>query len=294
MTTLVNKVKGKLSIHVRRRSVALLDGGYASVHKGRSMDFDDLREYAVGDDIRDIDWRASARHGSMLIKRYVAERHFSLIIVMPAGREMSALAAGGEPKRDVAVMAAGVLGWLAVRHGDEVSMVIRGEDKIHATRSRSSEGHLELLLQEAVARSQPDSPPSNLPELLRHVGRTVRGRKVLLILADDGIDAPAVEDALRTLRLRHEVLWVDVADLDPLGLPPETQVRDVTSRSSLPDLLIEDRQLATEFGAAETQRRADVATMLRRTDVSAARVGHTDEVVPMIVRMLEKRRRRGR
>ena len=83
MATLVNKVKGKLSIHVRRRSVALLDGGYASIHKGRSMDFDDLREYTVGDDVRDIDWKASARHGSMLIKRYVAERHFSLIIIIP-------------------------------------------------------------------------------------------------------------------------------------------------------------------------------------------------------------------
>lgn len=291
MTSLVNKVKGKLSIHVRRRSVTLLDGGYASIHKGRSMDFDDLREYSAGDDVRDIDWKASARHGSMLIKRYVAERHFSLIIVMPAGREMAALAAGGEPKRDVAVMAAGALGWLAVRHGDDVSMVTRGPDKIHATRSRSSEGHLELLLQEAVARSQVDSPPSDLPELLRHIGRTVRGRKVLLIIADDGVDAPAVEDVLRTLRLRHEVLWVDVADLDPLGLPPESRVQDVTSRESLPDLLIADRELAREFGAAEQQRRADVASMLRRTDVSAARVGHTDDVVPMIVRMLEKRRR---
>lgn len=291
MSTLLHKVKGKLSIHVRRRSIALLDGGYASVHKGRSMDFDDLREYAAGDDVRDIDWRASARHGSMLIKRYVAERHFSLVVVMPAGREMSALAAGGEPKRDVAVMAVGVLGWLAVRHGDDVSMVSRGPTRIQATRSRSSEGHLEQLLQDTVAASQPDSPPSDLPELLRHVARTIRGRKVLLIVADDGIDAPRVEEVLRTLRLRHEVLWVDIADLDPLALPPQTQVRDVASREPLPDLLIEDRQLASEFGAAENQRRADVAAMLRRTDVSAARVGHTDEVVPMIVRMLEKRRR---
>ena len=94
MTRLVHKVKGKLSIHVRRRSVALLDGGYASVHKGRSMDFDDLREYAVGDDIRDIDWRASARHGSMLIKRYVAERHFSLVVIMPAEKPISCWSTG--------------------------------------------------------------------------------------------------------------------------------------------------------------------------------------------------------
>lgn len=291
MTRLVHKVKGKLSIHVRRRSVALLDGGYASVHKGRSMDFDDLREYAVGDDIRDIDWKASARHGSMLIKRYVAERHFSLIIVMPAGREMAATAAGGEPKRDIAVLAAGVLGWLAIRHGDDVAMISGAPGRIHATRARSSEGHLEHLLQETLARSQPDSPSSDLPGLLRHITRNVKGRKVLLVVADDGVEPAEVEDTLRSLRLRHEVIWVDVADLDPLGLPPESVVRDVTSTRPLPDLLTSDTRLATEFGVAENQRRADVATMLRRTDVSAARVGHTDDVVPMIVRMLEKRRR---
>lgn len=291
MTRLVHKVKGKLSIHVRRRSVALLDGGYASVHKGRSMDFDDLREYAVGDDIRDIDWKASARHGSMLIKRYVAERHFSLIIVMPAGREMAATAAGGEPKRDIAVLAAGVLGWLAIRHGDDVAMISGAPGRIHATRARSSEGHLEHLLQETLARSQPDSPSSDLPGLLRHIARNVKGRKVLLVVADDGVEPAEVEDTLRSLRLRHEVIWVDVADLDPLGVDPETLVRDVAVDHPLPDLLLSDRELAAAFTRSESTRRHDIEAMLRRTDVSSARAGHTDEVVPMIVKMLERRRR---
>ncbi|APH02871.1 DUF58 domain-containing protein [Janibacter indicus] len=291
MTRLVHKVKGKLSIHVRRRSVALLDGGYASVHKGRSMDFDDLREYAVGDDIRDIDWKASARHGSMLIKRYVAERHFSLIIVMPAGREMAATAAGGEPKREIAVLAAGVLGWLAIRHGDDVAMISGAPGRIHATRARSSEGHLEHLLQETLARSQPDSPSSDLPGLLRHITRNVKGRKVLLVVADDGVEPAEVEDTLRSLRLRHEVIWVDVADLDPLGVDPETLVRDVAVDHPLPDLLLSDRELAAAFTRSESTRRHDIEAMLRRTDVSSARAGHTDEVVPMIVKMLERRRR---
>lgn len=291
MTTLVQKVKGKLAIHVRRRSVALLDGGYASIHKGRSMDFDDLREYIAGDDIRDIDWKASARHGSMLIKRYVAERHFSLVIVMPAGREMAALAAGGEPKRDVAVLAAGVLGYLAVKHGDDVSMVSGPPGHIRATRSRTSEGHLELILQETLALSQPDSAPADVPELLRHVARTIKGRKVLLVVADDGVEPAAVEDTLRTLRLRHEVLWIDVADLDPLSVPADALVRDVASSSPLPTLLQADPDLTRAFAEVETGRRRAIDDMLKRTDVSSARVGHTDEVIPTIVRMLEKRRR---
>ena len=287
----LRKVKTTMSIHAHRRTLELLDGEYASIHHGRSHDFDDLREYVAGDDVRDIDWKASARHGSMLIKRYVAERHFSLVVIMPAGREMAATAAGGEPKRDIAVLAAGVLGWLAVRHGDDVSMISGGPGRIHATRARNSEAHLEHVLQETIALSQPDSPPSDLPGLLRHVSRNVRGRKVLLIIADDGVEPREVEDLLRSLRLRHEVLWVDVADLDPLGVAEDTLVRDVAADHTLPDLLATDRLLAEEFGRSETTRRADVETMLRRTDVSSARAGPTDEVVPMIVRMLEKRRR---
>ena len=164
-------------------------------------------------------------------------------------------------------------------------------DSIHATRARSSEGHLEHLLQETLARSQPDSPSSDLPGLLRHITRNVKGRKVLLVVADDGVEPAEVEDTLRSLRLRHEVIWVDVADLDPLGVDPETLVRDVAVDHPLPDLLLSDRELAAAFTRSESTRRHDIEAMLRRTDVSSARAGHTDEVVPMIVKMLERRRR---
>ena len=83
----------------------------------------------------------------------------------------------------------------------------------------------------------------------------------------------------------------DVADLDPLGVDPETLVRDVAVDHPLPDLLLSDRELAAAFTRSESTRRHDIEAMLRRTDVSSARAGHTDEVVPMIVKMLERRRR---
>ena len=291
MSSLVQQVKGRLSIHVRRRSLALLEGGYASIHKGRSMDFDDLREYTAGDDVRDIDWRASARHGSMLIKRYVAERHFGLVLVVPGGREMAAATTSGESKRDVAVLAAGVIGWLAVRHGDEVAMVSGRPGAIHPTRARASEGHLERLLQEMLARSGETTPSGDLPGLLHHVARHVTGRKIVLVVADDGVHAAEVEAVLRTLRLRHEVLWVTVADLDVVGVPASTRVRDVSSGRTLPALL----ELAPEIGAVyaehERVRRAELETTFRRVDVGEVRVGSRDEVVPAVIGLLERRRR---
>ena len=291
MTSLVQQVKGRLSIHVRRRSLALLEGGYASIHKGRSMDFDDLRDYQAGDDVRDIDWRASARHGSMLVRRYVAERHFGLVLVAPGGREMAAVTPAGEAKRDVAVLGAGVIGWLAVRHGDEVSLVAGVPGAIHASRARATEGHLERLLQEVLVRSDEDEPEGDLPGLLRHVARHVGGRRILLVLADDGVRAAEVEAVLRSLRLRHEILWLTVTDADPLGLPLGARVRDAGSGRVLPALLEDAPEVSRAFADAEAARRDELDSLLRRLDVSSARVGSRAEVVPAVVRLLERRRR---
>ena len=256
MTSLVQQVKGRLSIHVRRRSLALLEGGYASIHRGRSMDFEDLREYAPGDDVRDIDWKASARHGSMLIRRYVAERHFGLVVVAPGGREMAAATTSGERKRDVAALAAGVIGWLAVRHGDEVSLVGGAPGSIHATRARSSEGHLERLLQEVVARSSEDGAKADLPGLLR-----------------------------------HEVLWLTVEGVDPVAVQGGARVRDVGSGQVLPSLLEIAPEVGEVFAREEAARRGDLVATLRRLDIGTARVGSRDEVVPAVIRLLERRRR---
>ena len=79
------------TIHAHRKVRSVLDGEYGSVHKGRSMDFDDLREYVPGDDIKDLDWKASARHGRPLVKRYIATRQHAVLLVVDTGWTMAAL-----------------------------------------------------------------------------------------------------------------------------------------------------------------------------------------------------------
>jgi uncharacterized protein (DUF58 family) len=70
----LTRIKTRLSIHAHRKVRGLLEGEYAALHVGRGIDFNDLREYVRGDDVKDIDWKASARGRQLLVKRYVAER----------------------------------------------------------------------------------------------------------------------------------------------------------------------------------------------------------------------------
>ena len=103
MAALLTRIRARLTLHTHRRVASLLDGGWASVFHGQSLDFDDLREYVDGDEIRDIDWKASARHSVPLVKRYTDHRRLRLALVVATGRSMDAAATGGESKRDLEI-----------------------------------------------------------------------------------------------------------------------------------------------------------------------------------------------
>ena len=110
MPSLITQVKSKLFIHSTRKSLHALDGAYASLLRGRSLDFEDLRKYEYGDQVRDIDWRATARLGTPLVKRSRATRMHTVLFVVDTGRSMSALAADERSKKELAILATGLYG----------------------------------------------------------------------------------------------------------------------------------------------------------------------------------------
>mgnify|MGYP001951996613 FL=1 len=147
MASLIAQVKSKLFIHSSRKSLHALDGAYASLLHGRSLDFEDLRKYEYGDQVRDIDWRATARLGTPLVKRHRAMRMHTILFVVDTGRSMAALAHDEKSKKDLAILATGVLGVLALRHGDDFSLVYGDSDRIRRRapgRSAVSYTHLTL------------------------------------------------------------------------------------------------------------------------------------------------------
>lgn len=127
-----------MAIFAHRKARGMLDGEYGSVFRGRSLDFDDLRAYIRGDDVRDIDWKASVRFGSPLIKRYVAVRRQTVLLVADTGRGMAAESRDGETKKDIAVMALGVIGLLGApaRRRGGFGLRRRQRDPLHSGQGR--------------------------------------------------------------------------------------------------------------------------------------------------------------
>lgn len=158
-----------------RDTSGLFEGGrYALVHT-RSLEFDDLRPYVAGDDVRDIDWKASARSAQVLIKRFVSEKHHKIPVVADAGRNTTALAPSGEAKRDIAAHVIGAIGLITLRRSDEIGMVfgdIRGCVDI---RLRRGETHIESMLHRFHHHTDSHPASSSIVTQLNWVAQHYRG-----------------------------------------------------------------------------------------------------------------------
>ena len=300
MTSLLQRVKSNMAIFAHRKARGMLDGEYGSVFRGRSLDFDDLRAYVPGDEVRDIDWKASARHGSPLIKRYVAVRRQSVILVTDSGRNMAAAAYSGETKKDIAVMALGVMGYLAHRHGDVVGLVCGDSGGTTSLPAKGGEAHLERLLRQVHSAATLDAAPSRIEDQLHHVARKVKGRNLLFIVADELAASPALGQLLRRLRAQHEVLWLTVRDAglapgDPL-LQPEQGLPDSYSVSGSRPLLAHlarDPAVAAAYANAVAERDAGRRAMLRQAGITEGEVAGTGGVMTALFALLERHRRAG-
>jgi uncharacterized protein (DUF58 family) len=292
VSSLLRRVKSKMFIFAHRRTLTLLDGEYGSVFKGRSLDFDELRAYVPGDEVRDIDWKATARHGSPLVKRYVAVRRHSVLLLVDTGRTMAAQALSGESKKDLAVHAAGVLGYVACRHGDDVGLLHGNEAATRYLPPRNGEEHLERLLQEVDASVAVDGPASSLAEQLDYVLRYLKGRLLIVAIADEFMPDSRTEGLMRRLRARHEVLWLTVrdADLTPLAGRNSPQSTDVGTGQGIPAILAGDRKIRAAYESAMAEREERRSSIFRRVGIAEEQTSGSDDVLSAVFALLEKHR----
>ncbi len=301
-TSLLRKVKIKSSLRAHRRVRSILDGEHGSIHKGRSMEFDDLREYVLGDDVKDLDWKATARSGRPLVKRFVATRQHAVMLLVDTGRSMSALADATSTKRDVAVFAAGVVAQLATRHGDLVGLLaapappsasaVRNEARAIYLRPGGRAVHVERILRTIHDSIDATGLPSNLDGLLAHAARILRRRMILVIVADD-IDLTDRHSALlRRLAAQHEVLYCTVGDVTMTD--PALTGRDlvvVGSGAHVPDFYRRNAALHDDLVAAARRRADDTRKRLGQLGIASTRVSGEYDVVPAMVDLLERHRR---
>jgi uncharacterized protein (DUF58 family) len=189
-----------------------LDGRSAIRIRGEGTEFDSLRKYVIGDDVRSIDWRASARRSDVVVRTWQPERDRHVLIVIDSGR-LSAGRVADEPRLDAAIEAAQLLGALANRAGDRVDL-LAFDRRVRVDVSGSSSNEVLPRMVDALARLESELVETDHRALVAEiVSRASRHAFVVLIT---GLDAGTVEDGLLPvfgeLTRRHTVLVAAVAD----------------------------------------------------------------------------------
>jgi uncharacterized protein (DUF58 family) len=279
-----------------RKATHALEGEYVSLMRGRSMDFDDLREYAVGDDIKDIDWKASARHSSPLVKRYIANRKQPVIFVIDGGKNMNAITDSGEKKKDIAIDIMGILGYLTVRHSDTVGLIIGDMSTTVRMPNRESESHLERLLEKVNTQINKDSKDGDILKQLEHLANTVKTRGLVVVVSDEVELTSSFNATLRKLNAKHEVIWISVVDGNPLAQLGQGNdiVRDIETNELIPDYIRNNKKLKKLFEEAENTRKTTIDYYLRKVGISHASASNSDTLIPSLLKLLQRRVRERR
>ena len=232
----ITRIKANLEIYTKNKTSNILEGAYNSIYKGKSMNFEDLREYVIGDNVKDIDWKASARSNKILIKQYIAEKKHNILFILDTGRKMLADTKDLEPKKEVALMAIGTIGYLVDKHGDSVGAIYKGKNSIELFQFNTGIYNLEKILS---SYEREMAVENNLEDLIKYVLKFIRRRMIIFIITDiDGMYNIS-EDTLKRLSLFHDVMFINISDALMTGY----NAFDMEAHNYIPDYILEDDKL---------------------------------------------------
>lgn len=285
----IHALSTRIQLPVMRKLLSIMDGQHSALRQGRGWEFMDLAPYQPGDDVREIDWAATARAGSPIIKRHEATANLQVMLVVDTGREMGALAPSGETKEDIALTACEAIAWLSVARGDQIGLVAGDAERVRFMPARSGNAHAETIMRRIEEDITLSSPHSDVPKLLARARMVTRRRSLIVIVTDATQPEPTrlSDDLIKSLSVRHQVMVVSVQDIDPTSLEEGTNVVDVTE-GPLPDFLLRDSQLAGEAANLVAMRRQAVVQMLDNRGVIRVDVGSSADVPRALMRALER------
>lgn len=180
----LDRVRKIATLYTKRKTSDLFDGDYHSRQHGRSLDFDDLREYYYGDDVSMIDWKSSSRVGKTLIRRYFADRRLNVIFVGDTGKKMTGDTPAGESKEQIALMALGITAYLVGEQGATYGLSCCGKDGQRITPFLTGPGHLEELIYTYKESIEKGSPSQSFRETLLKTASSFSRHMVMVIITD--------------------------------------------------------------------------------------------------------------
>lgn len=285
---LIKRIR-QIQIYTSRAVNASFAGQYESVFKGRGMQFDEVREYMPGDDIRAIDWNVTARTGKPFIKRFVEEREMTVLFAVD-------LSASGEfgtvskMKNELAAEFCAILAFAAARNNDKVGLLIFTDRIELFIPPKKGSRHILRLIRELLAFKMPKRR-TNIPLALDYLAKVVR-KRATLFLVSDFIEAD-VKKPLSLLNKRHDVICVPVRDRVEVAMPSLGLIEIEDAETG--EIMLVDtssRRFRDQYGGHSSKRFDELKGMFRSSNVDFIPISTDKAYINDLIQFFHMRHRR--
>ncbi len=278
---------------VIRRLDGRLQGDFRTLLHGSGVDVADLREYEPGDDVRHIDWNVTARMEIPHVRTFLEDRELTAWLLLDRSASM-AFGPTDRPKGLVLVEMATTLARLLSRGGNLVGAVLFNNTVEMTIAPRTGRNNVLRLARELLKPTLPTGTTTNLADLLNVGARMIR-RRSLVVIASDFISEPGWEQPLARLARRHEVIALRLSDPRESELPDAGfLVIEDAETGELVSVDTSDPEFRRRFALVTGERDAGIRAAAKSAGVDLHVVSTEDDLVAVLVRIIELRRRRRR
>ena len=288
---LIRKVR-RIQIHTSRVTSEALAGTYHSAFRGRGVEFEEVRPYVVGDDVRTIDWNVSARAGAPHVKQFREERELCVMLAVDLSGSLD-FGTRSQFKREMVAELAATIAFSAIRNGDKVGLLAFTDRVERFVPPRKGTRHVLRIVRELLAL-KPQGAGTRIGAAIDEVTRIVRKRSVLFVVSD--FMDTGWERSMSVARGRHDVIPVVVRDAAEDSLPA-VGLLELQDPETGETLVVDtaDRGMRARFAAAAAEERAALQQAFRRMRMDAVEVQTGGDFVKPLAEVFRRREaRRGR
>jgi uncharacterized protein (DUF58 family) len=289
-TELMKKIR-RIEIRTRRLVNDSYAGEYHSVFKGRGMEFDEVRPYQYGDEIRTIDWNVTARMGNPYVKRYVEERELSVLLLVDASASEN-FGSIKQFKRELAAELTAVLSFAATTNNDKVGLLIFTDQIELYIPPRKGRKHVLRLIRELLA-FEPKGRGTDIEMALETANQILKRRSIIFLVSDFLAEPAGYRKALAITNRRHDVIAVDLHD------PLETKIADVglvalddPETGEIAWVDTSSRSWQEAFNQSVSRLENDKSKVLRRANVDHITIGTDEDYTAPLASFFHERARR--
>ncbi len=314
LTELLASVR-RVEVRTNRLVNDTMVGAYLSHFKGRGMDFEELREYIPGDDVRDIDWNVTHRLGRPFVKRFREERELTAVLAVDVSAS-SSFGSANRTKREFACEIAATLAFSAAKNGDKVALLLFTDEVELFVPPRKGRRHILRIVRELLMH-QPKKRATDISRSLVFLNHVLHRRAIVFLLTDflhtaaspssvlrtpspplgekDGMRGRDVIQELGLTNTRHDVICLHLHDPRESELPDAGLVTiEDAETGELLELDSGRGGVREKFASVNANRLAELDRALIRTGVDTLRLSTTEPFAPLLQRFFELRRGRRR